>query len=49
MKNSVDPIENKTEEVKRPSVSKFFSDPKNIEIIEKNKKQSEKISKYVKD
>lgn len=49
MKNSIDPIENKIKKGERISVSEFFSDPKNIEIIEENKKHSEKISKYIRD
>lgn len=31
------------------SVSEFFSDPKNIEIIENNKKHSDEISKFIRD
>lgn len=49
MKNSLDPIENKIKKRERISVSEFFSDPKNIETIEKNKKHSEEISKYIRD
>lgn len=30
-------------------VENFFADPKNIEIVEKNKEYSKKISKYIED